>query len=118
MSCFSCSIDKNARYWTDGGNAINVETTSYALLTQMALKRLGYSGPIVVWLTEQRQGGGGFVSTQVRLRSIYGILFYFYYYFIIYLFYLLLLLLLLLLSSLLLLYFVFHGKDIPVFSPH
>ena len=57
---------KNTRYWDDaqGGNAIDVETTSYALLTQMALQRRGYAGPIVVWLTEQRKGGGGFVSTQ------------------------------------------------------
>ncbi|CAB4009200.1 complement C3-like, partial [Paramuricea clavata] len=57
---------KNTRYWHDGqgGNAIDVETTSYALLTQMALQRRGYAGPIVVWLTEQRKGGGGFISTQ------------------------------------------------------
>ncbi|XP_028394711.1 complement C3-like [Dendronephthya gigantea] len=57
---------KNTRYWHDGqgGNAIDVETTSYALLTQMVLKRRGYAGPIVVWLTEQRKGGGGFISTQ------------------------------------------------------
>ena len=60
-------LGKNTRYWHDGqgGNAVDVETTSYALLTQMALQRRGYAGPIVVWLTEQRKGGGGFISTQV-----------------------------------------------------
>ena len=67
-------VGKNTRYWDDaqGGNAIDVETTSYALLTQMALQRRGYAGPIVVWLTEQRKGGGGFISTQVSesLRRI------------------------------------------------
>ena len=58
-------LEKNTRYWTDGGSASNVETTAYALLTQMLLNRVRYSGPIVVWLTEQRKGGGGFFSTQV-----------------------------------------------------
>ncbi|XP_046864625.1 complement C3-like [Xenia sp. Carnegie-2017] len=70
-------VGKNTRHWDDaqGGNAIAVETTSYALLTQLALKRRGYAGPIVVWLTEQRRGGGGFVSTQdtcVALQALAG----------------------------------------------
>ena len=68
-----CFLGKNTRYWHDGqgGNAIDVETTSYALLTQMVLNRRGYAGAIVVWLTEQRRGGGGFVSTQVDFFKLY-----------------------------------------------
>ena len=57
--------DKKSRHWNAGGNALNVETAGYALLTQMILGRSGYAGPIVTYLTNQRQGGVGFVSTQV-----------------------------------------------------
>ena len=42
-----------------------METTAYALLAQMALGRLKFAGPIVTWLTGQRDPQGGFVSTQV-----------------------------------------------------
>ena len=43
-----------------------METTAYALLAQMALGRLKSAGPIVTWLSSQRDPQGGFVSTQVR----------------------------------------------------
>ena len=43
-----------------------METTAYALLAQMALGRLKSAGPIVTWLSTQRDPQGGFVSTQVR----------------------------------------------------
>ena len=56
---------KKSRYWNAGGNALNVETAGYVLLTQVILGRTGYAGPIVTYLTNQRQGGVGFVSTQV-----------------------------------------------------
>ena len=42
-----------------------METAGYALLTQVILGRTSYGGPIVTYLTNQRQGGVGFVSTQV-----------------------------------------------------
>lgn len=56
---------KKSRYWNAGGNALNVETAGYALLTQIQLGRTSYAGPIVTYLTNQRKGGIGFVSTQV-----------------------------------------------------
>ncbi|XP_019632208.1 PREDICTED: ophiophagus venom factor-like [Branchiostoma belcheri] len=52
-------------YWyTRKPSAIAVETTAYALLTQMHIGDVQYSNPIVVWLTQQRNSAGGFVSTQ------------------------------------------------------
>ena len=54
----------NTRYWNAGGTALNVETAGYALLTQLALGRVTYAGPIVVWITKQRNTRGGFISTQ------------------------------------------------------
>ena len=56
---------KKSRYWNAGGNALNVETAGYALVTQLVLGRKSYAGPIVKYLTNQRRGGAGFVSTQV-----------------------------------------------------
>ena len=69
--CVQCScvsfmlLAKQSRYWNAGGNAINVETAGYALLAQLQLGRTGYAGPIVTYITSQRKGGAGFVSTQV-----------------------------------------------------
>lgn len=60
---------KKSRHWNAGGNALNVETAGYALLTQIQLGRTGYAGPIVTYLTNQRKGGIGFVSTQVFLNQ-------------------------------------------------
>ena len=62
--CFIISA-KKSRYWSTGSNALDVETAGYALLTQVILGRTGYAGPIVTYLTNQRKGGVGFVSTQV-----------------------------------------------------
>ncbi|XP_031570486.1 A.superbus venom factor 1-like [Actinia tenebrosa] len=56
--------DQNTRHWDIGGPALNVETAGYALLSQLHLGRLKHGGPIVKWLTEQRNAEGGFVSTQ------------------------------------------------------
>ena len=56
---------KKTRHWNAGGRALNIETAGYALLTQMVLGRQRYAGPIVSWLTEQRNTKGGFHSTQV-----------------------------------------------------
>ena len=48
-----------------------METAGYVLLTQVILGRTGYAGPIVTYLTNQRQGGFGFVSTQVCNYYLY-----------------------------------------------
>ncbi|XP_078346612.1 venom factor-like [Oculina patagonica] len=56
--------DESTRYWNAGNDALNVETTAYALLAQMAVGRLKLAGPIVTWLTNQRDPQGGFISTQ------------------------------------------------------
>lgn len=48
---------------------MDVETAGYALMTQVLLGRTGYAGPIVTYMTSQRQGGVGFVSTQVCLTK-------------------------------------------------
>ena len=45
-----------------------METNAYALLAQMAVGRLKLAGPIVTWLTNQRDPLGGFVSTQVSVE--------------------------------------------------
>uniref|UniRef100_A0A8C8ENN3 Complement C4 gamma chain n=1 Tax=Oncorhynchus tshawytscha TaxID=74940 RepID=A0A8C8ENN3_ONCTS len=44
--------------------AISVETTAYALLQTVAEEDVTYATRIARWLTEQRQYGGGFRSTQ------------------------------------------------------
>uniref|UniRef100_A0A673ZMY5 Complement component 4 n=1 Tax=Salmo trutta TaxID=8032 RepID=A0A673ZMY5_SALTR len=44
--------------------AISVETTAYALLQTVVEGDVAYATPIARWLTEQRQYGGGFRSTQ------------------------------------------------------
>lgn len=67
MRCPNLSA-KQTRYWNAGGNALNVETAGYALLAQLQLGRTGYAGPIVTYMTSQRKGGAGFVSTQVGKR--------------------------------------------------
>ena len=73
------------RYWPDHGvnvlqtkpplfykvptRALAVETAGYALLAQLTLGDLDYSGAIVTWLVAQRTNHGAFVSTQVRTQS-------------------------------------------------
>ncbi|XP_071802059.1 complement C3-like isoform X1 [Asterias amurensis] len=52
-------------YWyTRKPEAIEVETTSYALLAFLQLDDVSYSHDIVKWLTNQENYQGGFVSTQ------------------------------------------------------
>ena len=65
---FFAPTDKESRYWNAGQNALNVETAGYAMMAQILLDRTGYAGPIVTYLTNQRKGGMGFVSTQVRIQ--------------------------------------------------
>ncbi|OXB77186.1 UNVERIFIED_CONTAM: hypothetical protein H355_012553 [Colinus virginianus] len=63
----SCSVFdavKQQRYWGNGNNAVSVETTAYALLQTLLLEDMEYAMPIVTWLTERKNYGGGFCSTQ------------------------------------------------------
>lgn len=67
---------KKSRYWNTGGNALDVETAGYALMTQVLLGRTGYAGPIVTYMTSQRQGGAGFVSTQDTVVALQALAMY------------------------------------------
>ncbi|NWU98529.1 CO4 protein, partial [Upupa epops] len=63
----SCSVfdeAKQQRYWGNGNDAVSVETTAYALLQTLLLKDMEYARPIATWLTEKRNYGGGYCSTQ------------------------------------------------------
>ncbi|XP_040514234.1 complement C4 isoform X2 [Gallus gallus] len=63
----SCSVfdaAKQQRYWGNGNNAISVEITAYALLQTLLLEDMEYAVPIATWLTERKNYGGGFCSTQ------------------------------------------------------
>ncbi|XP_052668935.1 complement C4-like [Harpia harpyja] len=63
----SCSVfdaAKQQRYWGNGNDAVSVETTAYALLQTLLLKDMEYARPIATWLTERRNYGGGYCSTQ------------------------------------------------------
>lgn len=60
----------SSRHWNAGGHALNIETAAYALLAQVKMNRLKYAGPIVIWLTEQKNSGGGFQSTTVSISHV------------------------------------------------
>ncbi|NXN35337.1 CO4A protein, partial [Rhinoptilus africanus] len=62
-----CSVfdaAKQQRYWGNGNDAVSVETTAYALLQTLLLKDMEYARPIAMWMTERRNYGGGYCSTQ------------------------------------------------------
>ncbi|NXV92856.1 CO4 protein, partial [Calonectris borealis] len=62
-----CSVfdaAKQQRYWGNGNDAVSVETTAYALLQTLLLKDMEYARPVATWLTERRNYGGGYCSTQ------------------------------------------------------
>ncbi|NXX18694.1 CO4 protein, partial [Podargus strigoides] len=63
----ACSVfdaAKQQRYWGNGNDAVSVESTAYALLQTLLLKDMEYARPIATWLTERRNYGGGYCSTQ------------------------------------------------------
>ncbi|NWY32533.1 CO4 protein, partial [Pheucticus melanocephalus] len=62
--CSSFDEAKQQRYWGNGNNAVSVETTAYALLQTLLLDDMEYARPIATWLTERRNYGGGYCSTQ------------------------------------------------------
>lgn len=58
--------EQDKPYWyVKKPGALAVETTAYALLTQLTLNDVTASNPIVSWLLQQREEHGSFVSTQV-----------------------------------------------------
>ncbi|XP_066223380.1 complement C5 [Saccopteryx leptura] len=71
------------RFWKDdlpqgssapnAGTAHIVETTAYALLTNLNLKDMNYVNPIIKWLSEEQRYGGGFYSTQDTINAIEGL---------------------------------------------
>ncbi|NXE59078.1 CO4 protein, partial [Calcarius ornatus] len=62
--CSSLDQAKQQRYWGNGNNAVSVEATAYALLQTLLLGDMEYARPIATWLTERRNYGGGYCSTQ------------------------------------------------------
>ncbi|XP_009676856.2 complement C4-A isoform X1 [Struthio camelus] len=62
--CSSFDEAKQQRYWGNGRDAISVEATAYALLQTLLLRDMEYARPIATWLTERRNYGGGYCSTQ------------------------------------------------------
>ncbi|XP_062432731.1 complement C4-like [Rhea pennata] len=62
--CSSFDEAKQHRYWGNGRDAISVEATAYALLQTLLLRDMAYARPIATWLTERRNYGGGYCSTQ------------------------------------------------------
>ncbi|NWX24655.1 CO4 protein, partial [Aegotheles bennettii] len=68
-----CSVfdaAKQQRYWGNGNDAVSVETTAYALLQTLLLKDMEYARPIATWLTERRNYGGGYCSTQDTVMAL------------------------------------------------
>ncbi|NWQ79118.1 CO4 protein, partial [Columbina picui] len=63
-SCSGFDAAKQQRYWGNSNDAVSVETTAYALLQTLLLKDMEYARPIATWLTERRNYGGGYCSTQ------------------------------------------------------
>ncbi|NXU38758.1 CO4 protein, partial [Drymodes brunneopygia] len=68
--CSTSEEAKQQRYWGDGDNAVSVETTAYALLQTLLLEDLEYARPIATWLTERRNYGGGYCSTQDTVMAL------------------------------------------------
>uniref|UniRef100_A0A8B9F9X8 Complement C4 gamma chain n=1 Tax=Amazona collaria TaxID=241587 RepID=A0A8B9F9X8_9PSIT len=62
--CSGFDAAMQQRYWGNGNDAVSVETTAYALLQTLLLKDMEYAKPIATWLTERRNYGGGYCSTQ------------------------------------------------------
>ncbi|NWI56273.1 CO4A protein, partial [Calyptomena viridis] len=68
-----CSVfdaARQQRYWGNGNDAVSVETTAYALLQTLLLKDMEYARPIATWLTERRNYGGGYCSTQDTVMAL------------------------------------------------
>nr|QVN30053.1 complement component 3 [Pinctada fucata] len=90
---YSANSNEGLRYWTVSNDmnsisanlprwyrrypeAIDVEVTSYALLAQMELNEIHYSGNIVEWLLQNRQSSGAFISTQDTIIALQALTMY------------------------------------------
>ncbi|XP_025059766.1 venom factor-like [Alligator sinensis] len=51
----------------DGSRTYNIESTSYALLALLRMKKYELAGPIVRWLSEQKHYEGSYGSTQATI---------------------------------------------------
>lgn len=54
--------------WSKVPNSINIEMTSYALLSYIKRRMYEDAMPILRWLITQQNNQGGFASTQVRMN--------------------------------------------------
>lgn len=61
--------DKNPWYYYLP-RSIDVEMTSYSLLTYLERNLIADSIPVMKWLVKQRNAEGGFASTQVNIKNI------------------------------------------------
>ena len=52
--------------------SVNIELTSYALLTYIRVYGVMNSWPIAKWILAQRNRNGGFSSTQVNQTKLYS----------------------------------------------
>ncbi|XP_075758404.1 A.superbus venom factor 1 [Pelodiscus sinensis] len=62
------ALSTGGTHWADPQSHLySIESTSYALLALLKLKKQALTGPVVRWLTEQRYYGGGYGSTQATI---------------------------------------------------
>ena len=59
---------KNTSFWYGKPRPLDIEMSSYALLTYLERSRTEEALPILRWLMRQRNEMGGFQSTQVSFR--------------------------------------------------
>ena len=59
------SRNTESKYGDNDWNPIDIETTSYVLLSYIRRGLIAESLPIMRWLIARRNSHGGFISTQV-----------------------------------------------------
>ncbi|KAK7574336.1 hypothetical protein V9T40_011527 [Parthenolecanium corni] len=64
--------DKN-NPWTKVPNSVNIEMTSYALLSYIKRRMYEDAIPVLSWLITQQNSQGGFASTQDTIIAIYAL---------------------------------------------
>ncbi|XP_055358926.1 complement C4-B isoform X2 [Betta splendens] len=67
--CYLWSTDANAKN-RKRGKAITVETTAYALLTAITLKKVKWATGAACWLSTQESYSGFFISTQDTIMAL------------------------------------------------
>ncbi|XP_046483767.1 CD109 antigen isoform X3 [Neodiprion pinetum] len=65
--------EDNKNPWYSLPSSVDVEMTSYALLTYLRRNMVADSLPIMKWLVSQRNADGGFASTQDTVIGIYAL---------------------------------------------